>query len=421
MTADKSSPRGGAKASRKSAKTDKTAPKGDVKPLASSPAEQPQKVVEMAPQAATQGAQREVLSFTTDKGAARSTWIAVVLVILIVGWMGSGLVIPSEEETVTVAREELAPVAVAVETSVAETVTQYYQAEGQALPDRDTPLRAETSGDIAEVFVSKGDDVEVGTIIARFDPASNDADANRAAQELLRAQREFDNAEQLLERGVATADRVSQARATLAAAQAQVTAVEQAAEALTITAPFAGRIETLDLDEGEYVSAGSDVGRLVDITPLTVAIQVPQQSLTRLKVGQPATVRFITGEEQIGEVTFVGTSAASETRTFLAEVEVPNADGAIPAGISAEVVIPTGEVVAHFLTPSIVSLDTEGTLGVKVVNEDNVVTFYPIQIVTAQIDGVWVTGLPETVDLITVGQGFVNDGEIVAPAAGEMN
>ena len=66
-------------------------------------------------------------------------------------------------------------------------------------------------------------------------------------------------------------------------------------------------------------------------------------------------------------------------------------------------------------------LKYEGTLGVKVVNEDNVVTFYPIQIVTAQIDGVWVTGLPETVDLITVGQGFVNDGEIVAPAAGEMN
>jgi multidrug efflux system membrane fusion protein len=223
-----------------------------------------------------------------------------------------------------------------------------------------------------------------------------------------------------LERGIATADRVVQARAGLAAAQAEVTDVNEASKALEITAPFAGRVETLQLDEGEFVSAGTEVGRLVDITPLTVAIQVPQQSLTRLAVGQTATVRFITGEERKGIVTFVGTSAASETRTFLTEIEVENVDGAIPAGISAEIVIPTGEVLAHFLSPSIVSLNTEGALGVKTVNGDNVVAFHPIQIVKAQIDGIWVTGLPESVDVITVGQGFVTEGETVAPSAGEQ-
>lgn len=361
------------------------------------------------------------LSFSSDKGASRSIWIAGILVVLIVGWMGSGFIFPSAEEAQTTRRQEAQPVAVAVKTSSAETVAQFYQAEGQALADRDTALRAEISGDIAEVLVAKGQDVAAEAVIARFDPTGNAADANRAAQELARAEREFANAEQLLDRGVATADRVAQARAALAAAQAQVTEAEQDAEALTITAPFAGRIETLELDEGEYVSAGTDVGRLVDITPLTVAIQVPQQSLTLLDAGRPATIRFITGEERTGTVTFVGTSAASETRTFLAEIEVANDDGAIPAGISAEVIIPTGEAVAHFLSPSIVSLNTEGTLGIKTVNADNVVVFFPIEVVKAQIDGIWVTGLPDTVDIITVGQGFVNEGETVAPSAGELN
>lgn len=361
------------------------------------------------------------LTFTSDKGASRSTWIAAFLVLAIVGWMGSGFIFPSEDTALNVTREDPKPVAVAVTTSVAETVTQFYQAEGQALPDRDTMMRAKVSGEIAEVFVPKGRDVAAGDLIARFDPTNNQADTNRAAEELARAQREFDNAEALLERGVGTADRVSEARAILAIAQAEVTNVQQASEALTITAPFAGRIETLELDEGEFVSAGADVGRLVDITPLTVAIQVPQQSLTRIAVGQPATVRFITGEERTGAVTFVGTSAASETRTFLAEVEVANEDGAIPAGISAEVIIPTGEATAHFLSPSIVSLDTQGTLGVKTVNSDDVVEFFPIQVVKAQIDGIWVTGLPATVDVITVGQGFVNEDETVAPSAGEQS
>lgn len=362
----------------------------------------------------------ETLSFTSDKGASRSTWIAALLVVGIVGWMGSGFVIPSEDTATAPAREEPKPISVAVSMSKAETVTQFYRAEGQAQPDRDTMLRAETAGDIAEVFVTKGQNVEAGDKIARFDDANVQADTLRATEELARVQREFDNAEQLLDRGVATADRVSQARAALANARAQLVAVQEARKSLVITAPFSGRVETLDLDEGEFVQKGSEVGRLVDITPLTVAIQVPQQSLTRLAVGQPATVRFITGEERQGQVTFVGTSAASETRTFLAEVEVENDDGGIPAGISAEVIIPTGEATAHFLSPSIVSLNTEGALGVKTVNGDNMVVFYPIQIVKAQIDGIWVTGLPDEVDVITVGQGYVNEDETVAPSAGEL-
>ncbi|WP_184567260.1 efflux RND transporter periplasmic adaptor subunit [Sulfitobacter undariae] len=362
---------------------------------------------------------RQDLTFSSDKGASRSTWIAGFLVLGIVAWMGSGFVLPSEDEQPVTKREDPKPVSVAVVASVAETVTQFYRAEGQAQPDRDTMLRAEAAGDITEVLVSKGQDVAAGAVIARFDPTNNTADANRAAEELARAQREFDNAASLLERGVATADRLAQARAALASAQAQVTAIAQEAKALTITAPFAGRIETLDLNEGEYISVGAEVGRLVDITPLTVAIQVPQQSLTRLSVGQAASVNFITGEEREGTLTFVGSSAASETRTFLAEVEVANDDGAIPAGISAEVVIPTGETTAHFLPASIVSLDTEGTLGVKTVDAENIVAFFPITIVKAQLDGVWVTGLPEAVDVITVGQGYVNAGETVAPATAE--
>ncbi len=367
------------------------------------------------PEAEQGEASRSTLSFQDDKGATRSTWIALALVVAIIGWMGSGFVFPSQSTELPQARKDPVPVSVAVSASVAETVTQSYQAEGQALPDRDTMLRAETSGDIDEVLVSKGQNVDAGQVIARFDPATNIADINRATEELARAQRELDNAQQLLDRGIATADRVAQARATLAAAQAQVASAEDAAQALAITAPFAGRLETLDIDEGEFVSAGSEVGRLVDITPLTVAIQVPQQSLTRLSVGQSASVNFITGEERIGTVAFVGTSAASETRTFLAEIEVLNEYGAIPAGISAEVVIPTGEVLAHFLPSSIASLNTIGEIGVKTVNSEGVVQFYPIEVVRAQIDGLWVTGLPDAVDVITVGQGFVSEGETVNP------
>jgi multidrug efflux system membrane fusion protein len=252
-------------------------------------------------------------------------------------------------------------------------------------------------------------------VIARLRSDAAEADLAQARQALAAAQRDLENAETLLERGVATVDRVQQARTAFTQAQARLAAAEDAVSNNVVTAPFAGRVERLGIDPGEYVQAGAEIGRIVDITPLTVAFEVPQQALRRLSSGQRATVHFITGETAEGRVTFVGSAAAAATRTFPAEITIPNPDGAIAAGISADIRIPTGEVMAHFVAPSVISLDPDGRLGVKTVSDEDTVVFNEIEIVRAEIDGVWVTGLPGEVHLITVGQGFVSAGEPVRP------
>lgn len=357
------------------------------------------------------------LSFATERGAARSRWVAGILILAVLGWMGSGFIPSEEDETQEIATVASAVrlTAVAVRPSQSEVVTQYFVAEGQAVPDRTTSIRAESTGQIAEVFVSKGDTVGAGQLIARFDVTRAEADLTRAKEELTRAQREFDNAETLVDRGVATNDRLSSTRAALANANAAVINAEESLGNSEITAPFAGRIEQMSLNAGEFVSAGSQVGQIVDNTPLSVTIQVPQQSLHDLKQGQAAKVTFITGEERDGVVTFIGTSADSATRTFLAEISVENEDGAVPAGVSAEIRIPTGEAVAHFMSPATLSLGASGALGIKTVDADDTVVFTEVVIERAQTDGIWVSGLPENVDIITIGQGYVNDGQIVDP------
>lgn len=356
------------------------------------------------------------LSFDTERGAGRSKWVAGLLLIGVGAWMGSGFVSPTEEETVSTPVESTVRIiSVAVVTSQAETVTQYFVAEGQAMPDRITSIRAEATGQIAEVMVEKGALVGTGQLIARFDVTRNEADLARAQEELARAQRDYDNSETLVQRGVATADRLSENRAALANANAAVINAEQSLANSEITAPFAGRLEALNLNAGEFVSAGTEVGQIVDNSPLSVTIQVPQQSLSNVKSGQEAKVTFITGEERDGVVAFVGTSADQATRTFLAEITVENEDGAVPAGVSAEIRIPTGEAVAHFMSPATLSLGSDGTLGVKTVNADDVVVFSEIKIERAQTDGIWVSGLPDAVDIITIGQGYVNNGQTVDP------
>src|SRR6056297_2292592 len=123
---------------------------------------------------------REDLSFQDDTGASRSTWIAAALVVAIVGWMGSGYILPSKDTGAPQASDkEVEPVAVAVDQSMAVPVTLYFQAEGQALPDRDTSIRAEASGDVAEVLVSKGEDVGAGAVIARLSATRAEASGAR--------------------------------------------------------------------------------------------------------------------------------------------------------------------------------------------------------------------------------------------------
>ena len=358
--------------------------------------------------------ERETLNFDSDAGSSRSKWVAGGLSLAIFAWMGSGYILPSSDgDSAQKTAVEAKAVSVAVRASTAELVDQVFVAEGQALPDRDTLIRTEISGQIAEVLAQKGDDLEAGQVIARIQDGTRTADLTRAQEELNRAQREYDNAVALRERGIATADRVASARATLASAQAGLTAANEAIGKGDLTAPFAGRLEELDINEGEFVSAGAQVARIVDNTPLSIRIQVPQQALKDIKVGQEADVDFITGISATGVVKFVGTSANAETRTFQAEIEVDNADGAIPAGISAQLRIPTGELVAHFVSPAILSLGTDGTLGVKTVNGDDVVEFHEVSIVRAQTDGIWVSRLPEQARIIAIGQGFVSDGERV--------
>lgn len=183
---------------------------------------------------------RQPLHFEDDPGASRSTWVAGAILLAIVGWMGSGFVLPSEEEEPPqAAAEGPEPVAVAVRMSAAEPVTLYFEAEGQALPDRDTAIRAEMSGEVDEILVAKGADVAKGDVIAQLKTEELEADLRRAIEAREQAQLEYDNATALLDRGVATLDRVAQASAALASAEAQVTAAQEAIGAAGSSPPSA--------------------------------------------------------------------------------------------------------------------------------------------------------------------------------------
>ena len=118
--------------------------------------------------------------------------------------------------------------------------------------------------------------------------------------------------------------------------------------------------------------------------------------------------------KKIGKITFISPSAETSTRTFEITIEAENSDLSFKSGITTKIVIAGSELKAHKIPPSILTLQDDGTVGVKAVNEENMVIFYPTTSVKDTIDGIWVSGLPDKVNLIVTGQEYVAIGETVS-------
>ena len=92
-----------------------------------------------------------------------------------------------------------------------------------------------------------------------------------------------------------------------------------------------------------------------------------------------AEVRLVTGQKAMGRVRYVAKTASQTTRTYRVEVELPNADGAIPDGITAEVAIPLAPVPATRVPRSALTFSSGGDLGVRVVGRRRQGRFRPGQ------------------------------------------
>jgi multidrug efflux system membrane fusion protein len=164
---------------------------------------------------------------------------------------------------------------------------------------------------------------------------------------------------------------------------------------------------------GDFVQPGQSLLTLVDISQLKVSAQIAQQEVIQLKPGQAVRIELLDGREMTGELHFIAAAADPDSRSFRIEVKVANPEGLRLAGASATLHIATGEALAHRLSPALLSLDASGRHGVKWVNDEQRVEFTPVELISVDNQGAWVSGLPPKVALITLGQGFVEPGQQV--------
>lgn len=354
--------------------------------------------------------------------------LAIGLALAVTVWMLSGALVGASRKAQSAndGIQSDAPIPVMkvlVSESEAARIDREVEVQGQLEPRRRVVLRAETEGKVERLPVEKGDRVEAGAVLVELSEDDRPAQLARAQAEVAARQLELSAFETLGTQGMQARTQIKTAQAALANAEAELARLQVDIERLRIRAPFAGVVETREIELGSLLQRGDDVLELVDNSRLKAVGHVPQQSAGSLQLGQPVTVELLDGTLAEGRLTYIAQMADAQTRSFRVEAEIPNPELKLASGVSAELRIKLGEETGHFVSPAVLTLDDQGQIGVRAVDSNDQVHFYPISLVRTESDGVWVSGLPAQLRIITRGQGFVSEGEQVKPipASGSDN
>jgi multidrug efflux system membrane fusion protein len=343
----------------------------------------------------------------------RNYRIALLILLIFMVWQASGL-LSSEAEKEAATEEPVRSIsAVKARYVDAQDYVPVIKVRARTEADRRVELRAETAGRLVSSPVAEGQLVKKGDLLCELAMDDRELRVIEARSAVAQAQLEFDASQKLRLSGHQSQTALASAKARLDAAKANLGSRELDMANTRIRAPFDGVVERLDLKVGSFMERGGLCAVLLDLDPILFSGQVSESEIGRLREGGQATARLLDGREVPATLRFLGREAGNATRTFRVEAAGANPQYEMRSGLTIELLLPLQKQRAHSIPSSLLALDDEGKVGVRILDEQKRVEFRHLQLLGDSADGVWVLGLPERTLLITVGQEYVSIGSTV--------
>ena len=277
---------------------------------------------------------------------------------------------------------------------------------------------ARTNGMLQELRVRRGSHVKKGDIIAILSDDAREAQVLQAKALVDQRAVELEAKRRLLLTNAIPRLDLNLLEAQYKAAEAALATAEAERDRGIITAPWEGVItEISEVGTSAFAFAGKEIAQIVGLDPMLAVVEVSERKVASVKVGDTAEVKLVSGQTRAGRIRYVSQSAAPATRTYRVEVELPNADGVIPDGITAEVSIPLAPMPATRVPRSALVVSSTGDIGVRLVDAESKVGFVNATIVEDDQGSMWLTGVPDGARVIVQGQDFVREGNLVDPVA----
>ena len=340
--------------------------------------------------------------------------IALLTLALVVIWFLSGVVSNGSDEPVAQQQATASHLTkVRVLWSEAEEYSRQVVARGRTAPNRHVTLKAEITGRVVAVPAAKGQAVAEGDVIcelAREDRPQRVVEAQAAVDQ---ADIDYQGALKLKLKGYQSESAIAQTKARLESTRATLEQTKINLAHTRIVAPFTGFIDDRPVEVGDYMDRNNICADLVEINPLKVVSRLSEREVVKVSIGSKAEVNLSTGQQKLGTVVYLSHLADPQTRTYEMEISLPNPDGQLRSGVASQVLVAADHVLAHRVPAALLALGDAGEAGLKIVDEHDRVQFVALTLVGDDGEGIWVTGLPPKVRIITVGQEYVSSGEQV--------
>jgi membrane fusion protein (multidrug efflux system) len=281
---------------------------------------------------------------------------------------------------------------------------------GEVSGSKDARLASANGGYVEKVLVKRGQSVRAGQALAYIDTRTHRAQREQAQAQHDLAVSEAGRLDKLGDH--ATASQKAQASTQVAVTKAALDMAEARAARAVVTAPFPGVIGQVAVEEGEVLGPGSPVARLVQLDPVHVTVSVSDRDVGALRVGQRVRVSTDAVPRIFdGDLVAIDPAADLNTRTFLAEIAVPNPDGRLLPGMIASARLSTQVVEGSVVLPQDWLVTRMDGVGVFLV-EDGVARWRPVVPGTVVHDQVVISsGLAPGDLVVSTGHRGLADGD----------
>lgn len=259
-----------------------------------------------------------------------------------------------------------------------------------------------SSGEVAVVNFEPGQFVREGDVLIELDRRRETLAVEQAALQLEDAERLYDRYRRSADSGAVSPTVLDAARTAAELARVELKRARIALEDRTIKAPFAGHVDSTDIDRGDRVTPSTLITTLDDRSHLLVSFEIPELFITELAPGEDVMLETwgIAGPRVAGEIVDVGSRIDPQTRTFSVRARVENQDDLLRPGMSFRVETDVRGEMYAVIAETAVQWGTEGAFIWSV--NDGTAERKPVRIIERREGRVLVDGDLASDDIIVV-------------------
>lgn len=308
--------------------------------------------------------------------------------------------------------------------TVSDTLFRHFiEIQGSVATKQNVIIYPEYQGTLTRIFVTEGDRVRKGQILARIDDGGLGSQLSQLEVQAQLAKTTYERQQRLWEQKIGSEIQYLQMKANYESAQNAVNQLQSQVAKTAVKAPFSGVIDDVITDQGTVVAPGQALFRIVNLDHMYIEAEVPERYLKSVVPGKDVEIDLpILGETLSSKVRQTGNYINPANRAFSIEVDVPNNNGNVKPNLTARLRINDYTNENALLVPlSVISENAQGEQYVFIVStnteegDSGQNSFATRKIITtgvAQGDYVEVlAGLTKGDEIIVEGARTVKDGQ----------